>query len=1062
MKWKKILSFAIVSVLVMSGLAVMSGHTRAQDDEGTLIDEVNFDVVLDQEDGVAATLDGETHMFMQGVDGLVYNSLDEDWRVELETWDVQGSYNNLLLNPAHEGKNTTAINEAIDEGWIDEPEDIQWLANNADGEWTVNPFAHNDIRFALQYLNRQSMIEDLQDGFGFPRYGFMATAVEAWGQYFDEGINQEFDVGPEGDEDYMSDWIQASMEEIQEEVAFGEVTGNADDGWYYNPEDGDEHQIEIIIMARSEDWRQDLGEYIGDVLEDEGFDVVTDPTPSGEAIPRAFDGSPEPYDNLDYHIYTGGWVSTTAVAYQHDACSQMYAPWYGFMQTGGSEDHWQYDDEGYDKPIAAHEDGKGWDSGATVGDMDMEAQNLYLGLGMEKESEYWNQTIDVTQLGFTESLRVFLTTSQSFYPYNPEKMQAAVPEAINGYDTYFGPRTMRTDDGTLETEILTGEDQPYMDNWNLFGGSADVYGEYQRRLVREYGAWQHPGEGLPMQVNNYWMDNEELEEHRPERNHPYDIQGGVETNFTFDEDGELIENITIPDDAVDYFPENRTWKTVDEYIEEENRSAAVKVTVDVHEEHVWHDGTDFSIQDLMAAYARNKELGDETHEPYLKSWDNLNSVFWNSIHATTWDVENGTYTMWGDYTFPVEDLVGYHYSLSAEVHPLTYEGWNHLHGGDETEYGGIADETFDYEPGDDNWIHQISSSQNEVLVDVLEAMNDDDWVPYYLRDSENSPIPMDEDELTTQLDSVIDFINTHEHSYIGTGPFMLDTYDENDHTLHLERWDDYGFPFEGEEAEGETFEYGYWSEQFEIAGARMDYVEAPEEATIGEEIEASGTGAWEELFPEPGEVELTEDELNDYRYTLRDELNGEILVEVTSDDIELTPEGSYSSFNATIPTEELEEGGAYTLQLEGQEIEDGPWDIASQRITFFESVWDVEITSPADGDGFEAGDEVTVEYTITAEYDDTQDIVFSVGDEEVDTEEIELEDGEEHDGEFTWEADDDGDHDLTVATEDEEDTVSISVGEEEDEDDDGIPGFTMLLMVLAAVVAVAIYYNKEQ
>jgi len=1119
MNWKKILSLLIVSVLVIGGFTVIAGHTRAQEEEeGQLINEVHFDVVLDMEDGVVATYEGDTHLFMHGVDGVRYNELDEEWRIQLDTWSVLGSYNNLLLNPAYEGSGTPEMEEAVDEGWVDEPEDVRWLANNVDGDWTVNPFAHEDIRFALQYLNREAIIEDLLDGFGVPRYGFMREGIPAWQEHYVPGIQEQFDIWEEGDEDYMEEWIEAAMEEIQEEAAFGEVTGNMDEGWYYeHAESGtDQHQIEIIIMARSEDWRQELGDYMEEVLEGVGFDVTVDPTPSGEAIPRAFFGDPEPYDNLDYHIYTGGWVSTQTVAYQHAACSQMYAPWYGFMQTYSPSEHWNYDEEDYDRPIAAHEDGSGWDPGYTVGDMDAEAQALHVGQGMEVEDDYWEQQVKVTQLGFTESLRIFLTTGQDFYPYNPERMLSAVPEGTNGYDTYFGPRTMRTDNAQLETEILTGEDQPYMDNWNFYGGSADVYGEYQRRMLREWNSWPHPEDGLPMQVNAYWMDNEELEQHRPERNHPYDIQGEVVTDFEFEE-GELIENIDIPmEDAVDYIPgyvedievewddeeemwvveeeipAERQWMTAEDMAEAEEATltdnetlledpdaeeedlieyvplnpgvmdgqAAVQVTIDIHEEHVWHDGTDYDLQDVMADYARSKELGDDTFAPYLASHDALNSVFWNAIHAMEWNEEDGTYTVWGDYTFPVEDLLGYFYAMSQETHPLTYEGWNHLHGGDATEFGDDDEMPYDYEPVEGfDWIHQISSVHSADLATVLEDMRDEEWIPYYLREDRGSPMPMDEDELTTQLDSVIDFIDEYEHSYIGKGPFMLEDYDEDDHTMELVRWDGYGFPFEGEEAGGETFEYGYWAEQFEIEGVRLDTVDLEEdELVIGEEIEATGTGVWAELFPSPGERALTEDDLEDYRFVLVDPDTLEEITVIPRDEVELIEADGFSTFEGTIPTEDVEEGGTYEVQLQARE-EPPIYEVAIAAVTLFEGVWDIEITAPEDGDEFEEGDEVTLEYTVTADYEDTQDIVFEVDGEEIETEELTLEAGETYDGEFTWDAEEEGDYELTVSTDDEEDSISISVVEEVVEE---VPGFTLGLLVLGAIVAVAIYYKKKQ
>ncbi|MFP4608615.1 MAG: hypothetical protein ACLFNY_03430, partial [Candidatus Aenigmatarchaeota archaeon] len=80
---------------------------------------------LDQESAIGAVADGDYDMFMHSVDGPVYQGAREEWRQQLETWTVYGSYNNALLNPAHEGNGTTAVEDAVSEGWIDDPSDIQ-------------------------------------------------------------------------------------------------------------------------------------------------------------------------------------------------------------------------------------------------------------------------------------------------------------------------------------------------------------------------------------------------------------------------------------------------------------------------------------------------------------------------------------------------------------------------------------------------------------------------------------------------------------------------------------------------------------------------------------------------------------------------------------------------------------------------------------------------------------------------------------------------------------------------------------------------------------------------
>ncbi len=979
MKWNKIIPLLIVSVLVIGGLAVVGSETtKAQ--EGTPVSSVELHVELDMEAACGAVYDGDYDLFMHSIDGPVYMGLREEWRMGLGTWTVLGSYNEFMLNPAHEGHGTPEMEDAIAQGWIEEPEEVQWLANNVEGQWTVNPFAHNDIRFALQYLNREEMIEDLQDGFADPRYGFMASGLEVWDQYFAEAIEENYGLSPEGNWERVNTIIEDAMEEMKDEVAFGEVSGSIDEGWFYNPPDGEEHQIEIKIIARVEDWRLEKGRHAASTLQDLGFDAWVEPVDSATAIPMAFFGSPEPYDNLDYHIYTGGWISTATVFYQHAACAQMYAPWYGFMQTYGPEEHWQYDDEGYDQLIGPSDRVRDhWEddphAGKTVADMDMLTMELFMGQ-VETEDQYWDMKVDSTQMGFEESIRIFVLTEQSFYPYNPDQMISSVPESVNGYDTFFGPRTMRTDDGHLDAAILTGEDRPFMDNWNIHGGSADVYGEYPRRMAREYGSWNNPQTGIPMEVSAYWSEGRDTD--------PYERHGEIETDFEFVE-GELVENIEIPETAVDYVAgievdedEHevvREWLTRDELIAEgliEDEFAAVKATIDIHEEHVWHDGTDFSLKHVMANYARSRELGNPAGDPYLSSHEAATSPWWDTIHAIEWNEEDGTYTMYGDYTFPLDDLIGSHYATFPETHPLTYEGWDHLHGATEIYDAAGIDESYDYEPGADNWIHQISAAQNEDLVTIMETIIDEGYLPPYLDEDNNAPIPMTMDEVETELNSLIDFIQTYDHSFIGTGPFYIEEYTA-DHHLILERWDDYGFPFEGEEAEGVEFEYGYWADQFDIQEVRLDSISAPTTVNLGEEFDADGTGHYAHLYPLPDEVALTEENMEDYRFTLREDLGGEIMVEVPADDIELEPQDTFSEFFATIPTEDVERGGHYSLQLEAMGIGDPVYTTIATTVILTDP--DVGLTAldwsiPEEVDVGEEGN-IWAEVENTGEEDDT-------------------------------------------------------------------------------------------
>lgn len=139
-----------------------------------------------------------------------------------------------------------------------------------------------------------------------------------------------------------------------------------------------------------------------------------------------------------------------------------------------------------------------------------------------------------------------------------------------------------------------------------------------------------------------------------------------------------------------------------------------------------------------------------------------------------------------------------------------------------------------------------------------------------------------------------------------------------------------------------------------------------------------------------------------------------------------------------------------------------------------------------------AGEEIDVEYTVenTGDESGTQDIVFSVDGEQVDTEAIELDGGESFDGAFTYEIAEDSEPELevSVASDDTESSETITVDADDngddasvddtgddvgtddtddtgvdngddgdDGDDDGFgPGFGVLTAVLAVGLALAL------
>jgi len=154
---------------------------------------------------------------------------------------------------------------------------------------------------------------------------------------------------------------------------------------------------------------------------------------------------------------------------------------------------------------------------------------------------------------------------------------------------------------------------------------------------------------------------------------------------------------------------------------------------------------------------------------------------------------------------------------------------------------------------------------------------------------------------------------------------------------------------------------------------------------------------------------------------------------------------------------ETKEGdaGEYTLQVSSDDDQD------EVTVTVLEDLdpayFEINITDY--NEEVEKGDVVTVEFTVTntGEEEATQDIVFSIDGTEEDSIEVTLEGGATFEGEFTWEAEEEGEYELEVASDDTSDLVTVTVEEEP-----AIPGFTTMLLILGSIIAVAIYHKKEQ
>ncbi len=990
MIWKRIISLLIVAVFVISGLAVV--YNTPAKAQGEYVNKIELEVSTNREAVLGQVATGDLDVFLQSLEGSVYDSVRESWKEKLGTWVSEGSYNNLYLNPAHE------------------PDTEFKYICDVEGEKRFNPFAVRKVRYAMNFLvNRQKMCQDLANGYANPRFIWLSSGLQVYEEYFKDLVEEEHGLTETGNKEKGLEMIDNALSNLEFNVDNAQLQKGDDGYWEFKYGSGSWKDIQTIGIHRTEDWRQDIGEYVAGLLDEAGIKVEAKSWDRTQAIPVVFDGD---YDDLPWGYYTGGWLASGNVYYPEWSCSQMYAPWYGFMPTRAGEQNYQYENQ-------------------TLDDLGQDLANGRV----NTEEEYWSGLETMADVGLKESVRIFLTTETSYYVYDKDTVVGAATDAVTGWSDYFTPPTIQTTDGVLDLSQYSAEAQLYMDNWNKYGGSSGAYGAKQRRALHDMSSWNHPQSGLPMPVRENWQDGD----------------GNIKLGYTYDEDGNLSKEIDVPSSAVDYNTAEQKWEEVGS-----GHKSAVKVTYDVVEGK-WHDGHDMTVRDIMASYAFDKDMATDdnrTNDYYHATYSSSMTPWYNNIVGTEWNQDQGTFTIYGDYTFPLKDKVGSYFVKFPWLPYQVYESAEQCVA--ETDLAsGIGPYTWD-SAGEGNWVHWLSEEQSQDFKSVLQNMKGN-WRPPYLKAENNAPITIDQSTYDSQLDQIITFINDYGHMYDSNGVFKLTEYDSEQSTMTMERFT---------QEDGYPWSMNHWAQEMQIATMVMGGISVdPQEATqaqqgieVGNDMTVSVTGYIDEDFPTDRNRAVTPDDDTTVTLQLLNEAD-EVVVEETNPS--MTEGTDTSTFEATFSTGDLDEG-SYTLEASGQ-LGDEAAD-TSDPVTVY--VFDTNDTGPVglevkslslDKSEVKKGNDI--EATFEVENKNTtasKDISINVDGSEVETKTVPA--GTTKEFTVTIKTDDlsTGDHTVEVGDQSSSFTVKKSG------DNGGIPGFTFLIMCVSAVMAVAIYYRKER
>jgi peptide/nickel transport system substrate-binding protein len=537
--------FAYASALLLA--LVLALGAQAQERTGAWVDEV---VAVEEPSADAAVLQLE----LGGLDIYSFAISDPEIARRIEAspnlvgWRSFGSYSELSFNPVG-------------------PE-------FADGR--LNPFAVPRVREAMNWLiDRDFIVQEIHGGLAVPKFFPITAAFPDYARMVDvaRALEARYAHNPE----LAREVITQEMEALGAQLTGGR--------WHYNGQ-----PVEIIVLIRTEDERLEIGDYVASLLEDIGFTVTRDYRPAAEASPIWFSGNPA---DGRFHIYTGGWVTTTV--------SRDQAGNFDFFYT----------DRGLASPL--------WQAYEPSPEFDEVARRLDQSdfRSLEERRELFARAME---LALEDSVRLWLIDRLAVTPYRADvAVTADLAGAVYGSWLWaFTVRKIGQEGGTINIAMPSMLTEP----WNPIGGSNWIYDQMMIRATSEMGTLPDPYTGLA------WPQRIERAEVTVEEGLPV---GASLDWVTLD----FAPEIQVPSDAwIDWDASEQRFITVGEKHPDgltALRRTVVYYPADLYETVAYHDGSPFSLADIVMriilTFDRAKEESAIFDQAYVPSFTSFQEQF---------------------------------------------------------------------------------------------------------------------------------------------------------------------------------------------------------------------------------------------------------------------------------------------------------------------------------------------------------------------------------------------------------------------------------------------------
>jgi len=662
---------------------------------GALVDEVVFTQESDVGKVAGLIERGSHQVFTQGVTNVsAFHRLRDSARGDYEV--AYGSSSELTLNPA--GPEFT------------------------NGE--LNPFYDREIREAMNWLvNRRHIAEEIYGGMAVPKVLPLNTAFPDYARLAStaRALELRYQHNPER----AREVIFARLESMGAE--------RVGEHWFYQGS-----PMTIRILIRSEDARNQVGDYFANLMGDLGFRVRRQYRTADEASRIWFGGDPAAGE---WHVYTGAWVATTISRDESHNLSFYYT------NRGRPAALWQaYDPDPEMDEIASRLERRDYTT--------TEERRDLMARGME--------------LALAESYRIWLVDQQSITPRASNITLASdLAGGISG--SRLWPYTLRYRD-RIGGSMVFGTPSVLTEPWNPVAGSNWLFDTMITRPLGDPPVLPDPFTGL----------------FRPQRitGAEVTVQEDLPVTRTLDWLSlDFAEEIDVPGDAWIGWDtvEGRFTTVAEEHPEGVTaRSRARIVYEDGFLDREWHDGTPMSLADLLLPWILNMSRADE------------DSPFFDPSHVPRFRVMQQHFRGWrivqedpliievySDQVLPdAETIVADRVMTPIPWHTLSVSMMSE-------QAGDLAFSSNKADAGRVDWLNLVSGPSLSILNRHLQRAKETEFLPFagVLRD-----YVRDEDEILKRYNALQNWFDERNHFWVGDGPFYLHSVHPVERTVVLRRY----------------------------------------------------------------------------------------------------------------------------------------------------------------------------------------------------------------------------------------------------------------------------------